>query len=96
MAESQPQRKGSAWLYIAGFIAVAVAGVMAFLLITRQRGNVEAATQQLTVETNKGPSVDTCSERLRSLVCALLPAQAHPNRCCSSAILCMRRPAPTP
>jgi RND family efflux transporter MFP subunit len=58
MAESKPQRKGSAWLYIAGIIAVVVAAVMAFLLFTRQRGNVEAATQQLSAENGKGPSIE--------------------------------------
>jgi membrane fusion protein (multidrug efflux system) len=58
MAESQPQRKGSIWLYVIGFVAVAVAAVMAFLLFTRQRTDVQAATQQLSTETQKGPSVE--------------------------------------
>jgi membrane fusion protein, multidrug efflux system len=51
------QRRGSAWIYIAGILVVLVAGVMAFLLFTRQRGHVQAATEQLTVEGQKGPSV---------------------------------------
>jgi membrane fusion protein, multidrug efflux system len=63
MVESKPQRKGSAWLYIAGVIAVVVAAVMAFLLFTRQRSNVEAATQQLSAETSKGPSVEVAIAR---------------------------------
>jgi len=79
MAESQPKRSGSAWLYIVGFIAIAAAAVMAFFLFTRQRGNVEAATQQLTVQTSKGPNVEvaiahkvTGSDTLR------LIGEAHP------------------
>src|SRR5258708_24217402 len=63
MAESQPQRKGSAWLYLAGIIAVVVAAVMAFFLFTRQRSNVEAATQQLSMETKKGPTVEVAVAR---------------------------------
>ena len=63
MAESKPQRKGSAWLYIAGIIAVVIAAVMAFLLFTRQRGNVEAATQQLSAENGKGPSIEVAIAR---------------------------------
>src|SRR5579859_6505914 len=58
MAEAQTQRKGSIWLYIIGFVAVAAAALMAFLLFTRQRTNVQAATQQLSTETQKGPSVE--------------------------------------
>jgi membrane fusion protein, multidrug efflux system len=58
MADAQPQRKGSVWLYLVGIIAVLVAAVMAFVLFTRQRSHVEAATQELSVETNKGPAVE--------------------------------------
>jgi membrane fusion protein (multidrug efflux system) len=58
MPDSQGQRRGSAALYIAGVLVVVVAGVMAFLLLTRQRTHVEAATQQLTTEGQKGPSVE--------------------------------------
>ena len=58
MSDSQGQRRGSAWLYIAGIITVVVAAVLAFLLFTRQRTHVEAATQQLTAEGQKGPSVE--------------------------------------
>jgi membrane fusion protein (multidrug efflux system) len=58
MTDSQGQRRGSAWLYIAGVLVVLVAGLMAFLLFTRQRTHVEAATQQLTTEGQKGPSVE--------------------------------------
>jgi membrane fusion protein, multidrug efflux system len=63
MPESQGQRRGSAWLYLAGIMAVLVAGVMAFLLFTRQRSHVEAATEQLTVEGRKGPSVEIATAR---------------------------------
>ena len=58
MPESQGQRRGSAWLYLGGIIVVLVAGAMAFLLFTRQRTHVEAATEQLTAEGEKGPSVE--------------------------------------
>ncbi len=63
MSESQGRRRGSAWLYLAGILAVLVAGVMAFLLFTRQRSHVEAATEQLTVEGQKGPSVEVATAR---------------------------------
>jgi hypothetical protein len=49
MPESRGARRGSVWLYLAGVIAVLVAGVMAFLLFTHQRTHVEAATEQLKV-----------------------------------------------
>jgi len=58
MPESRGRRRGSAWLYLVGILAVLVAGAMAFLLFTRQRSRVEAATEQLTVEGQKGPSVE--------------------------------------
>ena len=58
MPDSQGQRRGSAWLYIAGIFTVVVAAVLAFLLFTRQRTHVEAATQTLTAEGQKGPSVE--------------------------------------
>jgi membrane fusion protein, multidrug efflux system len=58
MPESQSRRRGSAWLYLAGILLVLIAGAMAFVLITRQRSHVEAATEQLTAEGQKGPSVE--------------------------------------
>ena len=58
MSESQGQRRGSGWLYLAGILTILVAGVMAFLLFSRQRTHVQAATEQLTVEGQKGPSVE--------------------------------------
>ena len=59
MSDAQGRRRGSAWLYIGGILAVIVAAVMAFVLFTRQRGHVEAATEQLKTEQQKGLSVDT-------------------------------------
>jgi RND family efflux transporter MFP subunit len=61
MSESQGKRRGSAWLFIAGILAVLIAGVMAFLLFTHQRSRVQAATQQLTVEGQKGPTVEVAT-----------------------------------
>jgi membrane fusion protein (multidrug efflux system) len=58
MSESQGRRRGSGWLYLAGILAVVIAGIGACLLFTRQRAHVEAATEQLTVESQKGPSVE--------------------------------------
>src|ERR1039458_5400680 len=63
MSESQGQRRGSVWLYLAGILAVLLAGVMAFLLFTRQRTHVEAATEQLTAEGQKGPTVEIATAR---------------------------------
>jgi len=57
MSDSNGPRSGSGWLYITGVIVVLVAGAMAFLLFTRQRTHVEAASKQLTTEGEKGPSV---------------------------------------
>src|SRR5579863_8768224 len=58
MSEGQAQRGGSVWLYLAGIVVLVVAAVMAFLLFTRQRTHVEAATEQLTAEGQKGPTVE--------------------------------------
>jgi membrane fusion protein, multidrug efflux system len=63
MPESQGARRGSVWLYLAGVIAVLVAGGMAFFLFTRQRTHVEAATEQLKVEGQKGPTVEIATAR---------------------------------
>ena len=78
-AEAQGRRSGSGWLYLAGFVAVIVAAVMAFVLFTRQRSHVEAATAKLTVEQQSGPTVEvvtahrvTGSDQLR------LIGEAHP------------------
>ena len=63
MSDSNSQHRGSAWLYIAGVVVVLVAAVLAFLLFTRQRTHVEAASQQLTAEGEKGPSVQIATAR---------------------------------
>ena len=64
MPESRSQqRRGSAWLYLGGIVIVLVAAAMALLLFTRQRSHVEAATEQLTVEGQKGPSVEIATAR---------------------------------
>jgi membrane fusion protein, multidrug efflux system len=57
MPDSQGQRRGSIWLYLAGIIAVLAAAIMSFFLFTRQRTHVQAATEQLTTEVQKGPTV---------------------------------------
>ncbi len=56
--ERQAKRKGSALLYVAGIAIVVVAAVGAFFLFTRQRAHVEAATEELTTQEQKGPSVE--------------------------------------
>src|SRR5579872_3873436 len=63
MPDLKPQRRGSAGLYIVGILAVLIAGVMAFVLFTRQRTHVEAASKQLTTEGEKGPSVQIATVR---------------------------------
>jgi membrane fusion protein (multidrug efflux system) len=63
MSEERGQRRGSAWLYIAGILAVVIAGVMVFFLFTRQRSQVQAATEQLTAEGQKGPTVEIATAR---------------------------------
>jgi membrane fusion protein (multidrug efflux system) len=64
MAEEQGKRRGSVWLYLAGIITVLVAGVMAFVLFTRQRTHVEAATEVLKTEEQKGPSVEIATAHI--------------------------------
>lgn len=61
MSESQGKRRGSVWLFVGGILAVLIAGVMAFVLFTHQRSRVQAATQQLTVEGEKGPTVEVAT-----------------------------------
>lgn len=61
MSESRGQRRGSVWLYLAGILTVLVAGIMAFLLFTHQRSHVEAATERLTGEGQRGPTVEVAT-----------------------------------
>jgi RND family efflux transporter MFP subunit len=63
MSEAQERRRGSVWLYLAGIILLAVSAVMAFLLFSHQRSNVEAATEKLTHEEQKGPTVEVAIAR---------------------------------
>lgn len=63
MSDSQGRRSGSVWLYLAGIAAVLVAAVMAFVLFTHQRTRVEAATETLKVEEQKGPTVEIATAR---------------------------------
>jgi RND family efflux transporter MFP subunit len=58
MPETRERRRGSVWLYLAGIALVVVAAAAAFLLFTRKRSDVEAATAQLTSEAQKGPTVE--------------------------------------
>lgn len=58
MPESQGRRRGSAWLYLSGILTVFLAGVMAFVLFTRQRNDVQAATERLKTEGEKGTLVE--------------------------------------
>lgn len=55
------QGRGSVWLYLAGTLAVLVAAIGAFLLFTRQRAHVEAATETLSSEVQKGPTVSVAT-----------------------------------
>jgi RND family efflux transporter MFP subunit len=58
MLEEQGRRRGSGWLYLAGIAAVVVAAIMTFVLFTRQRSHVEAASEKLATQEQKGPSVE--------------------------------------
>jgi RND family efflux transporter MFP subunit len=58
MSEAQERRGGSVWLYLAGVILLAVSAVMAFLLFSHQRSKVEAASEKLSSEEQKGPTVE--------------------------------------
>jgi RND family efflux transporter MFP subunit len=60
---TQGRRRGSVLLYLVGIVIVLIAAVMAFLLFTRQRTDVQAATQQLTTEGQKGPTVEVTTAR---------------------------------
>jgi membrane fusion protein, multidrug efflux system len=63
MSDPQGRRRGSAALYIGGILILVVAAVMAFLLFTHQRANVQAATETLKTEGEKGPTVEVASAR---------------------------------
>ena len=63
MPDSQGQHRGSVWLYLGGILIVLVAAIMTLVLFTRQRAQVEAATQQLTAEVQKGPTVSVATAR---------------------------------
>ncbi len=63
MSEQREKRRGSGWLYLAGVVVVLVAAIMAILIVTRRRSDVQAATARLTVETEKGPTVEVATAR---------------------------------
>jgi RND family efflux transporter MFP subunit len=85
MPESHGRRRGSHWLYLAGIVIILVAAVMAFLLFTRQRTHVQAATEQLTAEGKKGPTVEVATaQKVAGSNTVRLIGEAHPYR---SAIL---------
>ena len=85
MSESRARRRGSAWLYLGGILAILIAGSMAFLLFTRQRNHVEAATEQLTAEGQKGPTIEVATaHRVAGSNTVHLIGEAHPHQ---SAIL---------
>jgi membrane fusion protein (multidrug efflux system) len=79
MPDAPGQRRGSVWLYLAGVVVVLVASVLAFLLFTRQRTHVEAATQQLTTQGQKGPSVQIATvHKVAGSDSLRLIGEAHP------------------
>jgi RND family efflux transporter MFP subunit len=85
MPESHGRRRGSHWLYLAGIVIILVAAVMALLLFTRQRTHVQAATEQLTAEGKKGPTVEVAiAHKVAGSNTVRLIGEAHPYR---SAIL---------
>ena len=85
MSESRGRRRGSAWLYLGGILAILIAGSMAFFLFTRQRSHVEAATEQLAAEGQKGPTIEVATaHRVAGSNTVHLIGEAHPYQ---SAIL---------
>ncbi len=79
MPESQSQRHGSHWLYIVGVLTILVAGAMAFRLLTRQRNQVQAATEQLKADGQKGPTVEVAfARRVAGSNTVRLIGEAHP------------------
>jgi membrane fusion protein, multidrug efflux system len=73
------KRGRSGWLYIAGFVLVAVAAVGAFVLFTHQRTHVEAATQTLTHAEEKGPTVEIATaHKVAGTDAMRLIGEAHP------------------
>lgn len=58
MPDPRERRRGSAWLYLAGILVVLIAAVAAFLLFTHRRSDVQAATETLKAEGQKGPTVE--------------------------------------
>jgi RND family efflux transporter MFP subunit len=85
MSESRGRRRGSAWLYLVGILAILIAGSMAFFLFTRQRSHVEAATEQLAAEGQKGPTIEVATaHRVAGSNTVHLIGEAHPYQ---SAIL---------
>jgi membrane fusion protein, multidrug efflux system len=73
------KRRGSSWLYIAGFVLVVVAAMGAFILFTHQRTRVEAATQTLTHAEQKGPTVEVATaHKVAGSDAMRLIGEAHP------------------
>jgi len=58
MPDLQPRRRGSGFLYFAVVLVLAIAAILAFVMFTRQRSQVQAATVKLTRDQQNGPSVD--------------------------------------
>jgi membrane fusion protein (multidrug efflux system) len=79
ISEEQGRRRGSAWLFLAGIVVVVLAAAMAFVLFSRQRSHVEAATARLATQEQKGPSVEVAVARKVAGADTLrLIGEAHP------------------
>lgn len=77
--EGQGRRRGSGWFYLAGIVVVVLAAAMAFVLFSRQRNHVEAATQKLTSQEQKGPSVEVAvAHKVAGADTLRLIGEAHP------------------
>ena len=77
--EEQGRRRGSGWLYLAGIVLVVLAAAMAFVLFSRQRSHVEAATEKLASAERKGPSVEVAiAHKVAGSDTLRLIGEAHP------------------
>jgi len=63
MPDAERQRPRAWWLYAAGLVLVVAAILGALAMFSRQKAQVEAATQHLVTETEKGPNVEVATAR---------------------------------
>src|SRR6266699_4244041 len=79
MSDPQGARRGTGWLYGGGIVLVLAAAVMAVVLFARQRAQVQASTQQLATEQQKGLTVEVATaHKVAGCGTLRLSGEAHP------------------